>query len=153
VVCITLIAYCLLLWLQTIKEIFFIDHISIAVKIVWIAVVVLDIAMELHTCKIADDTEILNLRKIREIYFHGQAKFDVVNLIVVVAMFFFETGELFSICCTVVSIYTLYEKISEKYHTFKTYSTDVAMLHEFKSMQIFVFMLFMGHLFVQNRLN
>jgi hypothetical protein len=72
------------------------------------------------------------------------------NIIVAVVMFFFEPGELLSICCTVVSLYTLVQKISDKYHIFKTYSTDVAMLHEFKILQLFVFMLFMGHMFVRH---
>jgi 4-hydroxybenzoate polyprenyltransferase len=39
--CITLIVYCLLSWLQTIKEIFFIEQIPVAMIIVWIAVIIL----------------------------------------------------------------------------------------------------------------
>lgn len=62
-------------------------------------------------------------------------------------MFFFDTGELMSIVSTAVSIYTLYQKITEKYYTFKTYSNDVEMIHQFKILQLFMFLLLMGHIF------
>jgi hypothetical protein len=147
IVTVTLVAYCLLLWLQSVKEIFEIANIPLGVKIGWVVVVLLDMFVELHTSKISDDREIHNLRTIRKIYFKHCAKYDITNLIVVILMFFFETGELVSVASTIISLYTLYQKITDKYDTFKTYSNDVDMLHQFKILQLFMFLLLMGHIF------
>lgn len=89
---VTLVAYCLLFWLQSVKEIFGVEKIPMEIKIAWVVVVLVDMFAELHTSKIVDDREIHSLRTIRKIYFKSYAKYDITNLIVVIIMFFFDTG-------------------------------------------------------------
>jgi len=51
-VCLTLVGYCMMFWLQTVKEVFLIEHVPVGVKVGWVLLVLLDVLVELHTCKL-----------------------------------------------------------------------------------------------------
>lgn len=151
-VCVAILIYSSLLWLQSLKEIFEIVQIPIWIPTLTIATVMVDMAIEMHTSKISDDVEIVRLHKIRQVYFESAAKYDIIILTTAVIMFFYETGEFVSILFTILSVYALCKKISKKYHTFKAYCTNVAMFHELRIMELFGFMLLMGHIFVPSHI-
>jgi len=64
-VCLTLVGYCMMFWLQTVKEVFLIEHVPVGVKVGWVLLVLLDVLVELHTCKLVEDKEIVSLNRIR----------------------------------------------------------------------------------------
>ena len=73
---------------------------------------------------------------------------DFMNIIVADSLMIFTVNTVPSVILTIVSLWTLIRKIIQKKEAFKTYSNDVELLGQFNLIQLLIFALIMGHIFV-----
>lgn len=75
---------------------------------------------------------------------------DLVNIVIADSLIVFTVNTVPSVLLTVISIWTLLRKIIQKKEAFKTYSNDVELLGQFNLVQLLIFAILMGHIFVSD---
>ena len=157
---ITLIVHIGILWFMSVKEIYGIggetstqEPVVTVIAITWLVIEVLDIVVELNTTKMMGDRQILSRKGTFTMYLEENMVSDFLNIIIAYSLLVFAVGSVPSILLTVISIWTLFRKIIQKREAFKTYSNDVELLGQFNLVQLLIFAVLMGHIFVSRFLH